>query len=398
MSTNLIETTTNGNSLVGSEHSMGATTASREDFRFWRVNNGDAASLLKEIIFRWRGNNGRLPDRPEKFTVYPLTRWAKWMGWLPDENDADLPEKTVKSRKRKVMRELDKLEEEGLIFRIKRPFAGPIHHAYLSPTLKALRLAQGYGAKKQDVTDYEKGLRPVATAKYVATPVTTAVTTPVSSPVVTNTPPSTLTTSPTSSKKSSLPSLAKKGNGEGLPQKMKKATDVPAVDLLEQVKAVQKQWKGSKDKEGHIAALIELMPKLDAKKTVHPSELKRKAPWRTWSPELLVKNYLNYEQYVANEVKAANAKPNSAVQSVPTGKALKQYTDAEIKDAQAQWDAEQLAEKQAWLAEMVEKLPLNKIKYAEAVKAGDIFAAKHHAKTIAKYEKDIPALEAELNA
>jgi hypothetical protein len=92
-------------------------------FKFWRIQKPNAAKLLKEIIFRWRGASAYVPGRPEKWVVWPRESWCEWTGLSRNQLD----------------RALKELVESNLIDRERHRFAGSQVRTFLRPTTVALK-------------------------------------------------------------------------------------------------------------------------------------------------------------------------------------------------------------------------------------------------------------------
>lgn len=103
-------------------------------FKFWRLNRPNAAKLLKEVVFRWRGASAFIRGKPGKWVVWPRERWAEWTGLSRNQLD----------------RALRELEECGLIERERHRFAGREVRVFLRPTALALNyLEKPTSAKPQ---------------------------------------------------------------------------------------------------------------------------------------------------------------------------------------------------------------------------------------------------------
>lgn len=113
------------------------------DFKFWALQKPNAHKLLRVIIFRWRASSGRVPGKPGKWAVYPLTQWGEWS--------------TLSSSK--LERALKEVVDVGLIERERHRFKGTTVYTFLRPTPTGLE----YAGKPQDMT----ALTP-ATAKIAA--------------------------------------------------------------------------------------------------------------------------------------------------------------------------------------------------------------------------------------
>jgi hypothetical protein len=92
-------------------------------FKFWRIQKPNAARLLKEIIFRWRGASAYVPGRPGKWVVWPRERWCEWTGLSRNQLD----------------RALKELVQSSLIDRERHRFAGSEVRTFLRPTAVALK-------------------------------------------------------------------------------------------------------------------------------------------------------------------------------------------------------------------------------------------------------------------
>jgi DNA-binding HxlR family transcriptional regulator len=92
-------------------------------FKFWRIQNSNAAKLLKEIIFQWRGASGYIRGKPGKWAVWPRERWCEWTGLSRNQLD----------------RALKELVESKLIYRERHRFAGSKVRAFLQPAAVALK-------------------------------------------------------------------------------------------------------------------------------------------------------------------------------------------------------------------------------------------------------------------
>jgi hypothetical protein len=100
-------------------------------FKFWRIQKPNAAKLLKEIIFRWRGASAYVPGTPGKWVVWPRERWCEWSGLSRNQLD----------------RALKELVESALIDRERHRFAGSEVRTFLRPTAVALK----YLGRPQDM-------------------------------------------------------------------------------------------------------------------------------------------------------------------------------------------------------------------------------------------------------
>lgn len=92
-------------------------------FKFWALQEPTAMSLLKEILFHWRGSSARIPGKPGIWTAYPHRTWRIWMGNISES---------------KLERSLRKLVEAGLVERERHRLAGTTVCAFLRPTPVAL--------------------------------------------------------------------------------------------------------------------------------------------------------------------------------------------------------------------------------------------------------------------
>ena len=100
-------------------------------FKFWRLNNPNAALLLKEILFRWRGASAYVRGKRGTWVVWPRERWCEWTGLSRNQLD----------------RALKELAECKLVERERHKFAGREVRTYLRPTALALK----YIGKPQDL-------------------------------------------------------------------------------------------------------------------------------------------------------------------------------------------------------------------------------------------------------
>src|ERR1035437_5465985 len=100
-------------------------------FKFWRIQKPNAAKLLKEMIFRWRGASAYVPGRPGRWVVWPRERWCEWTGLSRNQLDRALKELVV----------------SNLIDRERHRFAGSEVRTFLRPTAVALK----YLGRPQDM-------------------------------------------------------------------------------------------------------------------------------------------------------------------------------------------------------------------------------------------------------
>jgi hypothetical protein len=92
-------------------------------FKFWQIQKPNAARLLKEMIFRWRGASAYVRKKPGKWVVWPRERWCEWTGLSRNQLD----------------RALKELVESNLIDRERHRFAGSEVRTFLRPTAVALK-------------------------------------------------------------------------------------------------------------------------------------------------------------------------------------------------------------------------------------------------------------------
>jgi hypothetical protein len=102
-------------------------------YKFWRIQKRNAAKLLKEIIFRWRGASAYVLGKPGKWVVWPRERWCEWTGLSRNQLD----------------RALKELVEVRLINRERHKFSGSQVRTFLRPTQLALQ----YAGKPKDLAD-----------------------------------------------------------------------------------------------------------------------------------------------------------------------------------------------------------------------------------------------------
>lgn len=271
-------------------------------FKGWALKRHKAASLLKEIIFRWRACTIPVKGKAGPWAVYPMPTWAGWFGASTRTTE-------------RLMKELD---EEGLILKAYHPFAGPGVHVYLQPTALALK---HYG-KPNDLKRLghkiggEVGGKVGGEAGGVFGGDNTS-----------------LTSTPSSQEKQKSAGLSTLSKVKVRPKTKEKidsgeATEpAPIVEkekhsklakfdpqspegkLAAKLKVITSNKKLSKDQKR--VELLKLLPKHpDAIKVKHPSELHPK--WSVWSPEILIVLQTKYEEYVANELKALGSKSKVA--------------------------------------------------------------------------------------
>lgn len=92
------------------------------DFRAWALNHPNAAKLLKEVMFFWRGANMRVRGKPGPWVVYPRNFWCEQTGLSLDQ----------------VKRAFKVLETDQLLRRERHRFNGTEVRAYLQPTMRAV--------------------------------------------------------------------------------------------------------------------------------------------------------------------------------------------------------------------------------------------------------------------
>ncbi len=107
----------------------------KADFRMFRLQCANPATLLDTIILRWRDSHAHMPNDPHPWAVWPLVQWSEWLGW-----GGGIAGTT------KVKRALRVLEDHKLIERRRYPFGGKTFYAYLRPT----KLALEHAGKPQD--------------------------------------------------------------------------------------------------------------------------------------------------------------------------------------------------------------------------------------------------------
>lgn len=255
------------------------------DFKAWQLQEPNAARLLKEIIFRWRGSSARARGKPGKWAAYPLDNWAEWTGLSRD----------------KVKRALRLLVLDGFILRERHRFAGTEVRPYLQPTAQALE----YMGRPQDRQRLEKSLAPTVAPTDAPTVAPTSA--PTGAPTDYTSFPSLLhSNSPTTLQ--APPHTCEEGKGKAggnadVKKKLKvKSNPKPAPeDDLEQQYAAFKAKKAEKT--------LKHFPKLKG-----PHEAKVKHPancfpnWTGYSVEVQARLYAKYELYVKNFNDAAKAK------------------------------------------------------------------------------------------
>ncbi len=309
-------------------------------FKGWALKRHKAASLLKEIIFRWRACTIPVKGKAGPWAVYPMPRWAYWFG----------------ASTRTTERLMKELEEEGLILKAYHTFAGPGVDVYLQPTALALkhygkpsdckRLGHKIGGEVGGKVDGEVG------------GVFGGDNTSLSSL------PSSLSKHPDNCAKSNFstekvrPKTKKKiDSGEAAEPapvvgKEKYSTlkkfdpQSPEGKLAAKVKTITTNKKLAKDTK--VTQLLKLLPEHPgAVKVKHPSELHPK--WHTWSPELLVLKQKQYEEFVANELKGNGSKSKaiSAFKKIEDEEFMKEFEAnyTQNKDEQlTSWNDNQLIE------------------------------------------------------
>jgi hypothetical protein len=305
-------------------------------FKGWALKRHKAASLLKEIIFRWRACTIPVKGKAGPWAVYPMPRWAGWFG----------------ASTRTTERLMKELEDEGLILKAYHTFAGPGVHVYLQPTALALK---HYGKP----SDFKRlGHKIGGEVGGEVGGVFGGDNTSLSSL------PSSLSKHPGNCAKSNFstekvrPKTKKKiDSGEAAEPapvvgKEKYSTlkkfdpQSPEGKLAAKVKTITTNKKLAKDTK--LAQLLKLLPEHPgAVKVKHPSELHPK--WHTWSPELLVLKQKLYEEFVANELKGKGSKSKviSAVKKIEDEEFMKEfeanYTQGKDEQLTA-WNDKQLVE------------------------------------------------------
>lgn len=311
---------------------MGVNIESGPDFKFWALNNPNAFTLLKEILFRWRQSSGQVPGKPGKWTVWPRDRWSEWTPLSRDQ----------------VKRELKRLVDHGMILRERHRFAGTEVRAFMQPTEKTLT----HLGKPADLARIGKA---IATT---GAPTSAPITAPTNAPTNAPTDYTSILSIPALADHSSLPAkgggtgksvnMGKKGKGSTGKKKMHNAPAKTSPPL-------------EPDQQGDdLDACIEKMLTKGFTKTFTefpplkgPHEEKVKHPvflypkeWRNFSPAVQKKLYDKYVGFVANTLGKMKSKapfPKKAdYVSVPVSpdgladyvaKALKAHNTAMLKDA-----------------------------------------------------------------
>lgn len=232
-------------------------------FKFWRIQHANAAKLLKEIIFRWRGASAYVRGKKGKFVVWPRERWSEWTGLSRNQLD----------------RALRELVESGLIERERHRFAGSEVRTFLRPTTLALKylgrpqdmtlavpacekVSEKSSEKSNDKTDEKISEK----TDYTSLP---------SIPTYSN--------NTTSTKEQTEPPLPLDEKGKG------KAGDDEIEKMFAEVKA-KKQKAADKlfpEKKGHHENYVK-----------HPSKIFPQ--WLSYSPEVKNKIYQKYLLYIQN--------------------------------------------------------------------------------------------------
>ncbi|MFB2550158.1 hypothetical protein [Ensifer soli] len=255
------------------------------DFKVWVLQEPNAAKLLKEVIYRWRGSSARARGKPGKWAAYPLNNWAEWTGLSRDQ----------------VKRALRLLVLDGFILRERHRFAGTEVRPYLQPTKQALE----YMGRPQDKKRLENSLAP--TDAPTVAPTVAPSTAPTGAPTDYTSFPSLLhsnsPTSPQASPHSYEEGKGKAGENAGVKKKLKVKSNPkpdPEDDFDQQYAAFKaKQTENS----------LKHFPKLKGPhevKVKHPSEKFPK--WPNYSVQVQAKLYETYKHYVKNYNDAAKAK------------------------------------------------------------------------------------------
>ncbi|TCP90932.1 hypothetical protein C8J31_101784 [Rhizobium sp. PP-CC-2G-626] len=312
--------------IINASHEVKLATLA--EFKWWRLQNRFPATLLKEIIFRWRGANARIPYDISPWIAYPAPTWRKWMGDVSAS---------------KLERGLRHLVEIGFLKRERHKFAGSSICAFLQPTPAALT----FMGRPEDIVRLRLKTPP---AKPLAANENDGTSDGTLDGTVDGTVDGTDYTS-----FSSLPSSSSystkgktvfqtgKGKGKVGEEKNKKKPPTPAAKPEPQPEAKPEPKAHvpdpvlSDDDAKFEAALAKinankakkaakLYPELKGaheKFVQHPATKYPK--WPSWSDELKAKIYASYQEYVDNWYQ---------------GKAGKPYLDESISDDE--WDATQV--------------------------------------------------------
>lgn len=275
-------------------------------FKFWRIQKPNAAKLLKEIIFKWRGASAYVHGKPGKWVVWPRERWCEWTGLSRNQLD----------------RALKELVESGLIHRERHRFAGSEVRAFFRPTLTALK----HLGRPQDITQ-------LVTMKAVAEgPIENS--NEKASKKISDNPNEKInektdyTSVPSVSTNPTIPtSTIKSGTVVQLDQEGKGKDGGDAIDEQDQFdKAPAKLQANKKQKDR------KQFPKLHGpheKHVKHPSE--KFAKWHGFSMELKIKWYARYLEYIENWKKGKNASFKNGIGLA----ALSNWTDEDEAGFQA---------------------------------------------------------------
>ena len=109
------------------------------DYRAWALNYPNAAKLLREVLFQWRGSNMKVRGKPGHWTVYPRDFWCQKTGLSLDQ----------------LKRALKVLEIDQLVLRERHRFNGSEVRAYLQPTSRSVDFAGKSGDKERLGTAYQ---------------------------------------------------------------------------------------------------------------------------------------------------------------------------------------------------------------------------------------------------
>lgn len=282
------------------------------DFKGWRLMEPNAARLLKEIMFRWRGSSIRVKGQPGKWAVYPVQRWCEWAGLSSDQGE----------------RALRTLEVDGLIRRERHRFEGTTVRTFIQPT----ELAMKYLGRPNEKDAAQAALAANSAAIVAAVSAgTNAGTDYTSLPSSSNS---------STSSNNAPSSFHEGGKGKAHTKETTKKKLASAVvgnlvkpgpdvagggdpDLLAKLKSIKQSHKMSKAEKR--AALITLLPRIPGAATAgvkHPSDLHPKG-WQGWSPEMHLNRYAVYCEYAENALNKGVGKSHYQFgKSSPTPKLL----------------------------------------------------------------------------
>lgn len=263
-------------------------------FKFWRIQKPNAAKLLKEIIFRWRGASGYVRGKPGKWVVWPRERWCEWTGLSRNQLD----------------RALKELVESDLIYRERHRFAGSEVRTFLRPTQIALKhlgrpqdvaqpvtAAQSEGDAEKPTEKSDKKFAEKSGEKIGEKTDYTSI------PSVSNDP--------------TITSFSTETIGPVIPvhQEGKGKDGGDAIDEEDEFDKAYAKFQATKKQKDE-----KQFPKLHGpheKHVKHPSE--KFAKWHSFSMELKIKWYARYVEYIENwkNGKNANSKNGTGLASLP---------------------------------------------------------------------------------